>query len=243
LNDAVINPVKGKNSPITGDIAVMAATSPDVNAILTIISADKSKKINTLMSGIYPALHNRYRFTVAGPFTGAPHAVLLLENLIAWGVKKIIFIGWCGAISKELKTGDIIIPLGAYSEEGTSVHYNSMGQPVLPSGTISAGLIKKFINSGTNVNSSPVWTTDALYRETVEKIEYYQNLGVSGVEMETSAIFSVAGFRGIEAGAVLTISDELSSFEWKPGFGNKKFKQARKKAVELTCEFVRGLNE
>jgi len=47
---------------------------------------------------------------VVGPFVGAPYAAMLLETLIAWDVEKIIFFGWCGAISHDVKIGDIIIP-------------------------------------------------------------------------------------------------------------------------------------
>ena len=60
-------------------------------------------------------------------------------------------------------------------------------------------------------------------RETREKVERYQKEGVLAVEMEISALFTVAKFRGAELGAMPVVSDELATFKWRPGFKMEEF--------------------
>jgi len=44
-----------------------------------------------------------------------------------------------------------------------------------------------------------VWTTDALYRETRDKVEAYGARSVLVVETEMTALMTVASYRGAEA--------------------------------------------
>jgi len=60
---------------------------------------------------------------VAGPMMGAPQAVLTVEKLIALGVRRIVALGWCGSLQPAVRIGDVVLPTGAISEEGTSAHY------------------------------------------------------------------------------------------------------------------------
>jgi purine-nucleoside phosphorylase len=84
-----------------------------------------------------------------------------------------------------------------------------------------------------------VWSTDAPYRETKEKVLLFQQQGVLGVEMELSALFAAARFRQVKIGALLVVSDELGSLSWKRGFKTQKLKQSREIAAEVlrsTCQ-------
>ena len=62
------------------------------------------------------------------------------------------------------------------------------------------------------------WTTDAPYRETLAEVKYYRDEGVLTVEMEAAAIFAIAKYLNIKAGAILTISDYLTEESWKLHF-------------------------
>ena len=81
-----------------------------------------------------------------------------------------------------------------------------------------------------------IWTTDAVYRETPEKVGNFQQQGILAVEMEVSALFSVAQFRQVELGAILVVSDELSSLKWQPGFKDKRFVAGRQTACRMVKE-------
>jgi purine-nucleoside phosphorylase len=83
------------------------------------------------------------------------------------------------------------------------------------------------------VYQGPIWTTDALYRETPHKIRRWQEAGVHAVDMEMAALFAVAQYRGCEVGALLLVSDECYHAAWQPGFGSARLRQACEEAVTV----------
>ncbi len=63
-----------------------------------------------------------------------------------------------------------------------------------------------------------MWTIDAPFRETMDKVQEYARRGVLAVEMECTALMSIAAYRGINLAAVLVITDELFGEGWVQGF-------------------------
>ena len=237
-NDAIIIPKKGKRSPQLGPVAVMAGTESDLDLLCSLFHLDKSEYQRLFTSRLYITDPPGAAFALTGPIIGAPYAAMLLETLIAWGAKKIIFLGWCGSISQKIKIGDIIVATSAIIDEGTSRHYQEEGHQIsFPSERMVTELKGALDGIRVNYHHGSVWTTDAIYRETRAKIENYQRLDVVGVEMEISALFTVAKFRKADMGALVVVSDELASFKWRPGFKTDIFKHGRKAA----CTVVRDL--
>jgi uridine phosphorylase len=66
-------------------------------------------------------------------------------------------------------------------------------------------------------------------------------MGLLAVEMEMSALFSVAAFRRVQLGGLMVVSDELGTLKWKTGFLNPHFWLASKKAARLAIESCLGL--
>jgi len=54
------------------------------------------------------------------------------------------------------------------------------------------------------------WTTDAIFRETREKVRLRREEGCLIVEMEAAAFFAVARFRGATLGQVVYGGDDVS---------------------------------
>ncbi len=180
--------------------------------------------------------------SLAGPFVGAPYAVMLLETLIAWGTRKILFVGWCGSVSETVKIGDIILPTSALIDEGTSRHYQDKNtQVAYPSDTLLSVLKAGMDQKQIPFHRGPIWTTDAVYRETRHKVSQFQSQGAIAVEMEISALCTVAEFRGIEIAALVIVGDELTSARWRPGFKSDAFKQAREMACGVIIESCQKL--
>jgi purine-nucleoside phosphorylase len=90
--------------------------------------------------------------------------------------------------------------------------------------------------AGGTVYEGRVWTTDAPFRETVGKVTSYGEKGILAVDMETSALFTVANFRGIRMAVVLAVSDELSTLEWVHGFKEPRFKATREMLVQAALQ-------
>jgi purine-nucleoside phosphorylase len=94
------------------------------------------------------------------------------------------------------------------------------------------------LDAGLAVSTGGVWTTDAAFRESPEKVERFRGLGAAAVDMEASAVFTVAAFLGIEAAALLLVSDELSTLAWRPGFNAPQFLGTRETACRAVAELA-----
>lgn len=56
-------------------------------------------------------------------FCGAPGAAVAVEELYAMGCETFIVCGGAGALTNDSKVGEIIVPVSAVRDEGTSYHY------------------------------------------------------------------------------------------------------------------------
>jgi nucleoside phosphorylase len=237
-DDAIIFPQKGERSPQLGSVGVIAGTETDLTLLCSLLDFDKTKYQKLFTSRLYATGRPSGDFSLSGPLIGAPYAAMVLETLIAWGVREIFFLGWCGSISEKVKIGDIIVPTSAIIDEGTSGHYQEDDNRIsFPSERMVTRLQKALNRNRVKFHNGTIWTTDAVYRETRRKVQFYQRQEAIGVEMEISALFTVARFRGVRMGAIVVVSDELVSFKWRPGFKLDEFKHGRKAA----CAVIRDI--
>lgn len=240
-HDAIINPQRGKSSPELGPVALMVATAPDLALLCALCNLNENSFQKILISRLYVDTEKIPNVSIIGPLVGAPYAAMLLETLIAWGAKKIIFFGWCGAISDRVKIGDIILPASAIIDEGTSSHYLSNNSQSGPSPLIVAQARQYLHEKDIRFHHGTIWSTDAVFRETRDKVLSFQKQNVLAVDMETSALFTVAKFRNVDAGGILVVSDELSALKWRPGFKDKRFEESRRTACRLARELCQSV--
>ena len=173
-------------------------------------------------------------FSVMTSPMGAPMAVMLLEQLIALGARQFIYLGFCGALNPAYRIGDCFVPTTGIREEGTSYHYLPADVVPAASTLLNALVMDEAVARGVSVQSGPIWTTDAPYRETAQKIQRFQAVGVHAVDMEMAALFAVAQYRACEVGAILITSDECYHPTWQPGFHAPHLRQGCRDAVALS---------
>ncbi|MGB8953426.1 MAG: nucleoside phosphorylase [Candidatus Aminicenantales bacterium] len=149
---------------------------------------------------------------------GAPASVLILERLIASGVKEILLLGICGSLSPNRRIGTAASISRAYSNEGTSVHYFPQKKIFHPSPALKEKTEVLLKTSGLAFSESPVVSMDAPFRETKLWLEEMRSQRIELVDMEASAVFALAEFYGIQAAALMIVSDELFSGRWKQRF-------------------------
>lgn len=178
------------------------------------------------------------RFTLAGPALGAPHAAMLMEVLIAFGARQLIGFGSCGSLTKAMRIGDVLIPEQALSDEGTSAHYPLRRRARTATTGIIRALRQAWSRHDRRYAVGKIWTTDAPFRETPEKMAKFQAKGAVAVDMEVSAFFQVGRFYQVEIGAVLVVSDELFALRWKRGYNSAVFKRSFREATEMVCDFL-----
>jgi len=145
---------------------------------------------------------------------GAPVAGAELESLIALGVEYAILMGGVGVLSPSIPRWTIIVPNKAIRDEGTSYHYERPTPYSFPDSKIS-WLIKEILKErGLRFVEGAVWTTDAFYRETSRKREAFMRGGAVCVDMEASALFSIARFRRKKLAAIFYAGDYVGEEGW-----------------------------
>ena len=182
------------------------------------------------------------KISLFGTPLGSPQAAIMLERLIAMGAKKILIFGCCGSLQSDLTVGHLVIPTEALSEEGTSAHYPlPRGVEAKADEKISRLCLEMSREKNFKAAFGKVWTTDALFRETRGKAKRYSGMGLLAVEMEMSALFTIAAYRKVHLGGFMVVSDELASLKWKTGFLNPFFWLASKNAARLIIEVCHHL--
>ncbi len=147
---------------------------------------------------------------------GAPQAADTVEILAALGVKNIIAVGMCGGYDEKVSLGNIIVPPKAFVEEGTSLHYYEAIEASYPD-----EILHLMAAALPGISPYPLVSTDSVYRQTFRKEQFWREKGAVGVDMETSAVFSVSHYLGMKAVAMLMVSDvhpltpDAPKWEWR----------------------------
>ena len=176
MNDAdiLINPCMEKGEPDLPAAGMLLINPAEAKAGLHLAESRDGQQhfLYNSRLAVIPAAEPEGSFFLAGPTVGAPMAVLTLEKLVALGARRVIVYGWCGSLSDTLRLGDVLLPTWALSDEGTSAHYPVKSRPESHAHTrvhLAAGLTAQ----GGRIQSGPVWTTDAPYRESTAQINKF----------------------------------------------------------------------
>jgi len=230
----VINPQRNKGEPRLPPVGILAVNPSD-----SVSFSELAKRRSLQRHFLFNAeLYSGTTLFLAGPAVGAPMAAICLEKLIAMGATRIIVYGWCGSLASTLRIGDLFMPTRSVSEEGTSGHYQHPDAQTDFSLHIS--LRETLRNKGFCPKIGSIWTTDAVYRETNDKVRCYGSQGVLAVDMEYAALQAVAAFRHVSIAAVMLVSDELFHQEWTPRFVQKSFRTESKKLLDRLCALIQS---
>ena len=164
---------------------------------------------------------------------GAPQAVDTIETLAVLGVKRVVTVGMCGGFSEKVAVGDILVPDKAFVEEGTSLLYYEQIDFARP----DEQLFEQLQNIP-EAKVLPIVTTDAVYRQTFYKEQLWREKGAVAVDMETSALWSVGKFLGLQVASVLMISDRHPLREGDPTWEWKMTMEMRWRLFERVMEIV-----
>ncbi|MEJ8278899.1 nucleoside phosphorylase [Pseudonocardia spirodelae] len=152
---------------------------------------------------------------VLHPGVGAPLAAMFLEHLAAMGVRTVVGVGGAGALRHELTLGHAVVLGSVLRDEGTSFHY----QP--PSRTLDAdpdgvdALVRTLDSAGVPHVVGRSWTTDAVFRETPDRVARRREEGCAVVDMEAAALVAAARRIGVGYGQVFLAADSLAGPEWE----------------------------
>ncbi|SDN44947.1 purine-nucleoside phosphorylase [Alkalicoccus daliensis] len=155
------------------------------------------------------------RVSVQGTGMGVPSISIYAHELInSYDVKKLIRVGTCGAIQKDVKVRDVIIAMSATTNSGVNKHhFNGIDFAPTADFTLLKQAYDGAVAQGLKVNVGSVFTSDVFYNEDKNLIPMLAAHQVLAVEMETSALYTIAARFGVQALSVLTVSDHILTGE------------------------------
>ena len=143
---------------------------------------------------------------------GCPSAAIAIEELVKVGCKKFIRVGTCGAISKNVKTHDLVIFTGSVRDDGTSRQYVPIEYPAVADPRIVQKLVNAANARGKSYHVGIGHSKDSFYSEhpsfvadpeaMERKWKSLRRAGVLATEMEAAALFVIGQLRSVEVGTI-----------------------------------------
>jgi purine-nucleoside phosphorylase len=165
--------------------------------------------------------------SVQGSGMGQPSLAIYAHELLAeYGVRSIVRVGSCGALTEKLSLRDIVLASGACTNGSTNrVTFDGLDYaPVADFGLLRAA-VEAAEQRGTEVSVGLLFATDSFYDARAELVSRMAEYGVLAVDMESSALYTLAAKFDARALTICTVSDHIvtgeqtSADERERGFG------------------------
>jgi uridine phosphorylase len=154
--------------------------------------------------------------------------------------RSIVYTGLIGSLQPSIRVGDVIVPTAALRGEGASKYFIDEAYPAVADfgllQSVSSTLKETYADHDINIHFGPIYTTDSFAAETKEFLELWGSRNLLGIDMETSAIYTIASLHGIKAASIQIVSDSplvKKSFFDPPSEDDKEM---RKTSTELLME-------
>ena len=145
---------------------------------------------------------------------GCPACAGNLDLFHAMGITKVMFCGGGGVLDRNIEVGQILVVEGAIRDEGFSYQYIAPSRVIYADKETNDKIISYLKENEIPYLQGLTWTTDAIFRETPDRIALRKAEGAKIVEMEQAGCIAVAQFRRFSYGAMIYGGDDLSGEEW-----------------------------
>ena len=168
----------------------------------------------------YNEMRGMYGFTgtykgktvsVQGTGMGQPSLSIYVNELIStYHVKNLIRVGTCGSLQADLQLREVILAMTASTDSSMNT-IRFQGKDFAP--TASFALLKKAydvaLEKGIAVRVGNILSSDTFYDDDPDSWKQWAAFGVLAVEMETSALYTLAAKFHVNALTLCTVSDSL----------------------------------
>jgi purine-nucleoside phosphorylase len=149
--------------------------------------------------------------SVQGTGMGQPSLAIYVHELISeYGVQQLVRVGSCGALVEELALRDVVLAISASSDSSmntlrfSGLHYSPTADFALLRAAADAadGRVERAI-------VTQVFSSDSFYSDRPELLAALTGYGVTAVEMECHALYTLAAKHGRQALTICTVSDHI----------------------------------
>ena len=153
--------------------------------------------------------------SVQGTGMGMPSIAIYVHELInVYGVKKLIRVGSCGALAKDLHIRDVVIAQGTTTD--SSMPKNIFGTSVNFAPLADFSLLENAVHHAREkhlpVRVGNVLSQDRFYDDEIDFAKLL-SYGVLAAEMETAALYLIAAKFDVQALGIFTVSDHITCDE------------------------------
>ncbi len=185
----------------------------------------------------YTGTYNGKRISVQGTGMGIPSISIYVTELIKdYGVKNLIRIGSCGAVKPEINLRDIILAEGASTDSQTNkLVFGGADFAAIANFELLLKAYNVVKEKKMKVHVGNVLSSDIFYSDDPDFWKIWAKYGILGIDMEATALYSIAAKYGVNALTILTVSDQIirgeatTSEERETGFS---------KMIEIALEMV-----
>ena len=163
----------------------------------------------------YTGTYQGKRLSVMAHGMGIPSASIYTTELIKdYGVKNIIRIGSCGAVTPDIKLRELFIAMGASTDSKVNrMRFNDHDYAAIADYGLLRTVVDAAAEQGKPVTVGNVFSADLFYGVQPNMLEVLDKMQVKVIEMELAGIYSVAAQYGARAVGILTVSDIIPTGE------------------------------
>lgn len=168
---------------------------------------------------------------------GCPSSGIVFEELVMLGAKRLIRVGTCGGLKTGMTMGDTVIGISATAEDETPLRVAQMPS-YAPACTFELAETAARISreAGAVVHAGPVVTSGVFYDPDPGTFARWKRTGHVGVEMEAAMMYTIAAVHGIEALAMMTVSDILEESGDTTRISDDDLKRGVDQMMRIACE-------
>lgn len=165
----------------------------------------------------YTGTWQGHRVSVQGSGMGQPSmSIYVTELLTEYDVQSVIRVGSCGAVSERLAVRDVVLASGACTDSSMNrirfegLDYAPVADFDLLRAAHDAATAKDLAE---DVHVGLIFSSDSFYPARPELAARMADYGVLAIEMEASALYTIAAKHGRRALTICTVSDHILTGE------------------------------
>lgn len=169
-------------------------------------------EVNTVRNMLgYTGSYRGMRVSAIGGGMGIPSTLIYATELVRdFGVKRLVRVGTCGAVSETLEIGDVLLALGAGTDSRVNrIRFRDYDLPATASWPLLRKVVLHAEAAGRKVHVGNIFSTDLFYPLDPGLRRLLAETGILAIEMEAAALYALAAHMGVEALAAMTVSDHL----------------------------------
>ncbi len=175
---------------------------------------DDVQQVNAVRNMLgYTGTYHGMAVSVMGTGMGIPSASIYATELVKdYGVKKLLRVGSCGAISEDIALRDVVVATGACTDSGVNRaryggwDFAAVADFGLVRATVEAAEAKRIA-----VRTGLIHSADLFYNPVEGVFDMMDRMGVLAVEMEAAGLYGVAAEFGARALTIATVSDHIKT--------------------------------